>query len=93
MRGLHEVRLQSPEYAVTVVTNLTMIADAVRGMKQGDTMQEVIEQGARKQWDKDASWIMEVMIVTMPSTSTYWDDMTGDTLDTEEVRKARKLEI
>lgn len=33
------------------------------------------------------------MTVAVPSTPMYWDVLTGEPLDTEEVRSARKLEI
>lgn len=52
-----------------------------------------MESGAREQWARYQSWIVDVLTFTEPSRRMYWDDLTGEMLDSDEVDKARKLEI
>lgn len=52
-----------------------------------------MESGAREQWAQYQSWIVDVLTVTVPSRRMYWGDLTGELLDSDEVEKARKIEI
>lgn len=93
LRNPCQVRLLSQQSDGTVTTNSEQIAHAARGMNQGDALQEVVERGARKQWVKDASWIMDVMAATVPAAPMYWAALTGEPLGTEAVQATRRLEI
>lgn len=78
---------------VTQTTNPGRKAQEEQDIYHVDMLQEVVERGAREQWTRVARWIVDVMTVIVPSTPMYSDGLGGQPLDTEEVRKAWRLDF
>ena len=92
-RDWKEIRMNSEDHGVNVLTNAPEIAHEVSKMTTKDTLQEAVERGAREQWRRDASWTIDTITTTEQTTRMYWDDLTGEQLDSTAVEAARKLEI
>lgn len=88
-----EVKLRSDEHELSVPTNSPKNAEEVTKVRSGITLQSAVEKGAHGQWHEDVSWTMDVMTITSPELPMFWDDLSGELLDSTEVQKARKLEI
>lgn len=68
------------------------VAGAVRGMDNGDPLQDAAEQGSMDQQAADTTRIVAVCNAIEAGKVMYRDDLTGDALNARKVRKARKPE-
>lgn len=88
-----QVRMTSEAHGFTVRTNAPMVAQAVTRVENGTTLQHALEPGVGDQWKSDVIWTRDTITATAPCQPTFWDDLTGEPLDTQAVRAARDLEI
>lgn len=67
VREAHRGNLQSQDHDVVVGTNSSEVARKVSTMTSKDSLQEAGESGARTQWKKDQSKIVDILMVTVPA--------------------------
>lgn len=59
--------MHSNDHEATAASHVRDIVGQVSFIRKDDTLQEAVDNGARVQWVKDASWLAGALAVTEPS--------------------------